>query len=178
MSREPRSILTVLAIMLAVLSCAGIACAKERVVIVGKVIAVEAPEFPWPMETESVKIIYVRVERVEKGVFAGRYARIVYPYNPSSNPQSKLPEVMFDGKSLWRFQLTLRDHDAAMVIASRKDGDWLEEEKAAPAGKELLEVPIVAKAVATPGFKDETLLLERRGSITGFWLGPFERIRQ
>ncbi len=79
---------------------------SENLSIVGPVVAVETPEFSWPMEFEAVKIFYVRVDKVVKGTFDDKYIRIGYGYNPSHSPQSNLPTELFNGKTVWKFNVS------------------------------------------------------------------------
>src|SRR2546421_6391884 len=90
-------------LLLVVVTSNGYGQQHKRLVVIGHVIGVEVPETGWPMEFQSVKIFYLRIDKVLKGKSTGKYIRIAYGYNPSSAPQYILPKEMFDGKTQWKF---------------------------------------------------------------------------
>jgi hypothetical protein len=150
-----------------------------KLVVVGRVIGVEEPESVWPMEFESLKIFYFRIITVVQGEEQDKYLRIAYAYNPSSDPESKLPESLFNGKSVWKLQLTRRDIFDSTVEVSRKPRDWLDYAHA-DRTREPFEVPVRQKCVATEGNKDEALALEQLGKLKGYRLNPnqYKMIKQ
>jgi len=156
--------------------------AKERVRFVGQVIGSEVPNMGWPMEFESLKIFYVRVEKVKKGSLKAKYVRIAYGHNPSNNPSSTLPEAMFNGQTRWEFEVSAREEFDSSVDVSRGEGDWFDEKnkvkvKCAEIGitknkpdEDCFTIPMLKKLEPIAGFEQEAISLEKLGVIAGYWL--------
>jgi hypothetical protein len=142
----------------------------KKVVVLARVIGVEVPEQPWPMEFQSLKVFYLKIERVLEGNVDEKFIRVEYGYNPSSQPENILPEEMFDGRSVWEFQLERWDTFDAKVEVSRKEGDWIDEQNSRQEGNERI-IPIKPKCVPTNGHQKDAMLLERMKKVKGYWLG-------
>ncbi|HKR02654.1 MAG TPA: hypothetical protein VJT09_18390 [Pyrinomonadaceae bacterium] len=175
------------ALLLALVASDSYGMKRKQLVVIGRVIGVEVPETGWPMEFESVKIFYIRVERVLKGKSTAKYIRIAYGYNPSSAPQYILPIEMFDGKTRWKFDLSEYSAFDAKVAVSKSEGDWIDTKNSKKIkGSEILpendprrneeftSVPIITKCVPVAGFEKEAAILETLGVVKGYWL-DFER---
>jgi hypothetical protein len=147
------------------------ALAKEPVEIIGQVIGMEVPDFGWSMHFQSLKVFYVRVEIVEKGKVSGKYIRIAYGHNPTSNPKSILPDQMFDARTRWRFQISKWDDFDSTVDVSRIECDWFDTKNSKKVeGSEFESVPLLKKLVPIKGFEEEAIALEKLGKIEGYWL--------
>ncbi len=142
---------------------------SKEILVSGVIVGVEMPEFPWPMEFQSLKIFYLRISKIHKGHEKAKYLRVAYGYNPSLNPKTALPEEMFDGKSVWQMRLSRWDIFDEVVEVSRSPGDWMYEANAQIEG-ETRWVPIRNKCVATDGNQNEAEALEKLGKLKGYWL--------
>lgn len=179
--------------MCALFSGASYAQVTEDISIIGPVVAVETPEFSWPMEFEAVKIFYVRVDKVLKGKFDDKYVRIGYGYNPSSSSQNNLPTELFNGKTVWKFNVskmsgfdrealptvkTQAEHRAEIeesdeVIAAPEKNDPNSKDKE-DFQKVLRIVPGYHACIITPGFEGEKADLTSMKTIRSYWLDfPF-----
>ncbi len=169
-----RLAVAVLALVLSV--SLGVNCQDtDKATITGTVIGTEQPDlFGWPMHTNRMDILYVRVEKVLKGKMTSRYIRLGYPYNEGRGP--KLSEEILDGKHIWRFDVASFDEWSSTVIVSREDGDWWgkpyadPENKNKPLEEQFEIVPITQKCVPIKGFEAEAITLEQRGVIKGYFL--------
>jgi len=162
---------------------------SEDLSIIGSVVAVETPEFSWPMEFEAVKIFYVRVDKVLKGTFDDKYIRIGYGYNPSRSSQKNLPTELFNGKTHWKFNVSKMsgfEQDAlpmvkteAEYIAELEEPDDINATPVIPDSKSddkedfhkvLKVVPVYYACVITPGFEAEKTGLKSMKTIRSYWL--------
>jgi hypothetical protein len=142
---------------------------NKRITVRASVIGIEVPESPWAGEFQSVKILYLKIQRVLKGHEDAKYIRVAYGYNPSSGPENILPEEMFDGKSAWEFHLSRSDTFDGKLEVSRRQGDWLDEANRHEDGNNFL-IPVKPKCVPTSGHQPEALLLEQMQAVKGYWL--------
>jgi len=160
---------------------------RKRLVVVGRVIAVEVPEFGWPGEFESLKIFYIRIEKVLKGKSTAKHIRVAYGYNPSSAPQYILPAEMFDGNTIWKFDLSEDSKFDRKVSVSKSENDWMDTKNSKKIkgseiypendpgrDEEYTSVPITPKCVPLAGYEKEAAVLETLGILKGYWL-DFER---
>ncbi|GEM_PF-5140778 len=158
---------------------------SKELVVKGRVIAVEQPEFGWAMEFESVKIFYLRIEKVLKGKIASKYIRIAYGYNPSSSPKYILPEKMFNGKTSWKFNLYEREEFDKKVADRKSKVDSTNSKidknitdsifEALPEdirsnSKLIVGQPIEPIYESILGYEKEAATLETLGVIKGYWL--------
>lgn len=158
---------------------------NEQLIVAGRVIGVEQPERGWAMEFESVKIFYLRIDKVLKGKSNSKYIRIAYGYNPSSSPQHILPEEMFNGKTHWKFNLYERENFDKKVSVSKSEGDWYDRKYSGtikgidflPDDDSLknkeLEVwttEITPKCVPIAGYEKQVAALEKLDLVKGYWL--------
>jgi len=182
----------------AVLTCglfSGVSYAQdsEDISIIGPVVAVETPEFSWPMEFGAVKIFYVRVDKVLKGMFEDKYIRIGYGYDPSGPPQNILPTALFNGKTVWKFDVSKMsgfEHDTLPTIkteaermAEIEESDEVtltpvttdsHSDKKEDFHKVLKVVPGHHACIITPGFEAEKTGLTSMKTIKSYWLDlPF-----
>ena len=161
--------------------------------VVGPVVAVETPEFSWPMEFEAIKIFYVRVDKVLKGKFDDKYVRIGYGYNPSRSPQNNLPTELFNGKTVWKFNVskmsgfeqdtlpTIKTQSERMAELEESDGFIAAPVKSEPDAddkedfyKVVKIVPGYYACILTPGFEAEKVGLTSMKNIKSYWLDlPF-----
>ena len=155
----------------------------KKLVVIAHVIGVEQPERDWPMEYESVKIFYLRIEKVLSGKTNSKYIRVAYGYNPSSSPQYILPKEMFEGKNRWKFELSEYKEFDKKVSVSKSEGDWMDmknsrkvkgreflPENDPDAAKEFTTIPITPKCVAVAGYEKEATALETLDIVKGYWL--------
>jgi len=155
----------------------GSAGSANHISVTGTVIAMEEPEFGWPMEYQSLKIFYLRVDKIAQGREKAKYLRVAYGYNPTRQPETVLPDEMFSGNSVWKLRLIRRDIFDRTVEVSQEPLDWYDEEHSGEVEGQI-EVPIRPKCIPTSGNEKEAQSLEKLGKVKGYWLarGRLERM--
>jgi hypothetical protein len=150
--------------------------APNELILRGKVIGVERPEFYHPPYGPTT-VLYIKVAQVIKGNEEAKYIRVGYGCVPSSDANvidvgqatPCLPAEMFDGKSLWKFSLKRQEHFDQTVEVSKTPDEVTE--GPSKRKRNVITFPkYKPKCVATPGNEKEAMQLEQAGKLRGYYL--------